>query len=67
MANEAEAHRFAAELLPRFADGGLTIAVQEFELEQVADALDRLSQGRVNGRAVLRFRPAAETATAVNA
>lgn len=55
MRREAAARQYAHELLPRIADGTLSIAVDPYPLDEVATAWTRLQQGKLNGRAVIRL------------
>ncbi|TJY66259.1 zinc-binding alcohol dehydrogenase family protein [Arthrobacter sp. CAU 1506] len=55
MAYGVAAERYATELLPKFADGSLTLAMEEFSLDEVSTALNRLSSRQITGRAIIRF------------
>ncbi|GAC50748.1 quinone oxidoreductase family protein [Gordonia aichiensis] len=52
---EARALEIARKLLPQIAAGDIAIAVEEFDLERVATAVDRVARGAIAGRAVIRF------------
>ncbi|MGW0038435.1 quinone oxidoreductase family protein [Gordonia sp. NPDC003376] len=49
------AETIARSLLPRIADGALEVAIEEFALENIADALRALETGSLTGRAVIRL------------
>lgn len=55
MNHATSALKYAREFLPKIADGSLKIDVDEFSLEELVDALERLSAGHLDGRAVIRF------------
>lgn len=52
---EDRAHAIAEELLPRIAAGELSIPVEEFALDEIAEGITRLASGAIKGRAVVRF------------
>ncbi|MEU3855160.1 zinc-binding dehydrogenase [Streptomyces sp. NPDC029554] len=49
------AKEVARELLPQIASGDIKFDIEEFAIEQVAEAWEKLNSGRVTGRAVIRF------------
>ena len=55
MSREARAQEVARELLPQIADSTIKVNVDEFPLEQAAEALRQLANGQIRGRAVIRF------------
>ncbi|MFT4287521.1 quinone oxidoreductase family protein [Nocardioides sp.] len=55
MAHQPQAKNYAAELLPKFADGTLGLRIEEFSLGQAAEALEKLATHQIAGRAVIRF------------
>jgi len=55
---ERRAREVSGELVQRLSAGELSVAVQTYDLADAADALDDLRAGRVQGRAIVRPRPA---------
>ncbi|MFJ9587970.1 quinone oxidoreductase family protein [Streptomyces acidicola] len=52
---EARAQEVARELLPRIAKAEIGFDIEEFTIEQAAEAWEKLNSGQVTGRAVIRF------------
>ncbi|MGY6655467.1 quinone oxidoreductase family protein [Amycolatopsis sp. TRM77291] len=55
LSREARAQEVARDLLPQVASGAIGFDIQEFPIEQVAEAWEKLNSRKVTGRAVLRF------------
>lgn len=53
----ARAQAVARDLLPEIADGSIVVPVEEFTVDEIAEVLERLTTGRLNGRAVVTFLP----------
>ena len=65
--NEPRAREIAPELARRIAAGELHVDVESFALDDIADGLTRLRDGRLRGRAVVRFDRQRDRATATTA
>ncbi|MGC7100645.1 quinone oxidoreductase family protein [Amycolatopsis lurida] len=55
LSREARAQKVALDLLPRIANGEFRFDIQEFPIEQIAEAWGKLNSREVAGRAVIRF------------
>lgn len=55
LSREARAQEVARDLLPQIANGEIGFNIEEFRIEQVAEAWEMLSSRKITGRAVIRF------------